>query len=83
MASRDRSYHATISSSAADSEREFCERPMHAKVAVIDRLWATVGSSNLDPLSLALNASVQPADLAAVAGPAAFYKSTLPAAGEA
>lgn len=25
---------------------------MHAKVAVIDRLWATVGSSNIDPFSL-------------------------------
>lgn len=34
---------------------EYCERPMHAKVAVIDGVWATVGSSNLDPLSLALN----------------------------
>jgi cardiolipin synthase len=27
---------------------------MHAKVAVIDREWATVGSSNIDPLSLLL-----------------------------
>lgn len=27
---------------------------LHAKVAVIDRRWATVGSSNLDPLSLLL-----------------------------
>ncbi len=27
---------------------------LHAKVAVIDRKWATVGSSNLDPLSLLL-----------------------------
>ncbi|MEO8855985.1 MAG: cardiolipin synthase ClsB [Burkholderiaceae bacterium] len=27
---------------------------MHAKVAVVDRHWATVGSSNLDPLSLLL-----------------------------
>ncbi len=27
---------------------------MHAKVAVIDRLWATVGSSNIDPFSLLL-----------------------------
>ena len=27
---------------------------LHAKVAVIDRHWATVGSSNLDPLSLLL-----------------------------
>ncbi len=34
---------------------EYCERPIHAKVAVIDAEWATVGSSNLDPLSLALN----------------------------
>lgn len=34
---------------------EYCERPLHGKVAVIDGNWATVGSSNLDPLSLALN----------------------------
>jgi cardiolipin synthase len=27
---------------------------MHAKVAVIDRHWATVGSSNIDPFSLLL-----------------------------
>ena len=27
---------------------------LHAKVAVVDQLWATVGSSNLDPLSLLL-----------------------------
>lgn len=27
---------------------------MHAKVAVIDRCWATVGSSNIDPFSLLL-----------------------------
>jgi cardiolipin synthase len=27
---------------------------LHAKVAVIDRRWATVGSSNIDPLSLLL-----------------------------
>ena len=32
-----------------------CERPFHGKVAIIDGEWATVGSSNLDPLSLALN----------------------------
>ena len=31
------------------------ERPLHAKVAVIDDHWATVGSSNLDPTSLGLN----------------------------
>jgi cardiolipin synthase A/B len=34
---------------------EYCQRPLHGKVAVIDGVWATVGSSNLDPLSLALN----------------------------
>jgi cardiolipin synthase len=34
---------------------EYCERPLHGKVAVIDDDWATVGSSNLDPLSLYLN----------------------------
>jgi cardiolipin synthase len=34
---------------------EYCERPLHGKVALMDDEWATVGSSNLDPLSLALN----------------------------
>ncbi|ARP87306.1 cardiolipin synthase B [Bordetella genomosp. 9] len=34
---------------------EYCERPLHGKVACVDNVWATVGSSNLDPLSLALN----------------------------
>ncbi len=34
---------------------EYCRQPLHGKVAVIDDDWATVGSSNLDPLSLALN----------------------------
>jgi cardiolipin synthase len=34
---------------------EYCKRPMHGKVATVDDAWATVGSSNLDPLSLALN----------------------------
>lgn len=34
---------------------EYCERPLHGKLAVIDDTWATVGSSNLDPLSLSLN----------------------------
>jgi cardiolipin synthase A/B len=34
---------------------EYCKRPLHGKVALIDDDWATVGSSNLDPLSLALN----------------------------
>jgi len=34
---------------------EYCERPLHGKVALADREWSTVGSSNLDPLSLSLN----------------------------
>jgi cardiolipin synthase len=34
---------------------EYGERPFHGKVATFDSEWATVGSSNLDPLSLALN----------------------------
>ena len=34
---------------------EYCDRPLHGKVAVVDDEWATVGSSNLDPLSLSLN----------------------------
>jgi cardiolipin synthase len=34
---------------------EYCERPLHGKVALMDDKWSTVGSSNLDPLSLSLN----------------------------
>ena len=34
---------------------EYCRRPFHGKVAVVDDEWCTAGSSNLDPLSLALN----------------------------
>jgi cardiolipin synthase A/B len=34
---------------------EYCRRPMHGKVAVADGRVCTVGSSNLDPLSLFLN----------------------------
>jgi cardiolipin synthase len=33
---------------------EYVPSALHAKVAVVDRHWATVGSSNLDPLSLLL-----------------------------
>ncbi len=33
---------------------EYQRSILHAKVAVIDRHWATVGSSNIDPLSLML-----------------------------
>jgi len=34
---------------------EYIRRPLHAKIAVQDDDWSTVGSSNLDPLSLSLN----------------------------
>jgi len=33
---------------------EYQASHMHAKVAVVDGIWATVGSSNIDPLSLLL-----------------------------
>ena len=33
---------------------EYSKGYLHAKVAVIDRYWATVGSSNIDPFSLML-----------------------------
>lgn len=48
---------------------EYAPSYLHAKVAVIDGVWATVGSSNLDPLSLLLareaNIVVQDKDFAA------------------
>nr|WP_202443206.1 cardiolipin synthase ClsB [Dickeya dianthicola] len=34
---------------------EYRRQPLHGKVALQDDHWTTVGSSNLDPLSLALN----------------------------
>jgi cardiolipin synthase len=34
---------------------EYCKRPLHGKVALVDDDWTTIGSSNLDPLSLAMN----------------------------
>ncbi|VVD92882.1 cardiolipin synthetase [Pandoraea terrae] len=34
---------------------EYDQRQLHGKVAVVDDVWATVGSSNLDALSLFLN----------------------------
>ncbi len=33
---------------------EYVQSELHAKVAVVDGIWATVGSSNIDPLSLLL-----------------------------
>ncbi len=47
---------------------EYTPAFLHAKVAVVDDAWATVGSSNIDPLSLLLNleanAVVRDADFA-------------------
>jgi cardiolipin synthase len=34
---------------------EYTPAFLHAKIAVVDKEWATVGSSNIDPLSLLLN----------------------------
>ncbi|WP_404364327.1 cardiolipin synthase ClsB [Marinobacter sp.] len=34
---------------------EYWERRLHTKIAAFDDEWATIGSSNLDPLSLSLN----------------------------
>jgi cardiolipin synthase len=34
---------------------EYTPAFLHAKVAIVDDHWATVGSSNIDPLSLLLN----------------------------
>ncbi len=49
---------------------EYAPSFLHAKVAVVDTRWATVGSSNLDPLSLLLareaNIVVRDADFAAL-----------------
>jgi cardiolipin synthase len=33
---------------------EYATSALHAKIAVIDQRWSTVGSTNLDPLSLLL-----------------------------
>jgi cardiolipin synthase len=46
-------YHHLLS--AGVKIYEYSERPLHGKVALTDNEWSTVGSSNLDPLSLALN----------------------------
>jgi len=46
-------YHALLRSGVRIYE--YCERPLHGKVAVMDDDWSTVGSSNLDPMSLSLN----------------------------
>jgi len=46
-------YHYLIK--AGVHVHEYRERPLHGKVAVFDDQLSTVGSSNLDPVSLALN----------------------------
>lgn len=46
-------YHALVRDGV--QVHEYCERPLHGKVAVVDDDWVTIGSSNLDPLSLSLN----------------------------
>ncbi len=49
--------HALYDELRANGVRIFEYTPafLHAKVAVVDDHWATVGSSNIDPLSLLLN----------------------------
>lgn len=46
-------YHHLLS--AGVKIYEYTERPLHGKIALTDDKWSTVGSSNLDPLSLSLN----------------------------
>lgn len=46
-------YHHLLS--AGVKIYEYRRRPLHGKVALTDDEWSTVGSSNLDPLSLSLN----------------------------
>ena len=46
-------YHTLLRAGVRISE--YCDRPLHDKVAVMDDEWSTVGSSNLDPMSLMFN----------------------------
>ena len=46
-------YHHLLSSGV--KIYEYKARPLHGKIALTDDEWSTVGSSNLDPLSLSLN----------------------------
>ena len=46
-------YHHLLS--AGVNIYEYRQRPLHGKIALTDDEWSTVGSSNLDPLSLSLN----------------------------
>jgi cardiolipin synthase len=63
---------------------EYTPAYLHAKVAVIDDDWATVGSSNIDPLSLLLNleANVIVRDAGFAAELSAQFESALAASTE-
>jgi cardiolipin synthase len=63
---------------------EYTPAFLHAKVAVVDQDWATVGSSNIDPLSLLLNleANVVVVDDAFVADLAGRLEESFAAATE-
>jgi cardiolipin synthase len=54
-------------------------RVLHAKTAVVDDAWSTVGSSNLDPLSLRQNLEVNAVfdDARVTAGLAAMFEEDL------
>lgn len=63
---------------------EYTPAFLHAKVALTDDEWATVGSSNIDPLSLLLNleANVVVRDAGFVAGLAAEFDRAIAASRE-
>jgi cardiolipin synthase len=48
-----RPVHQTLVTAGIEIQ-EYAPSALHAKVAVVDQRWATVGSTNLDPLSLLL-----------------------------
>ena len=58
---------------------EYTPAFLHAKVALVDDDWATVGSSNIDPLSLLLNleANVVVRDIAFTASLAAAFEQAI------
>jgi cardiolipin synthase len=63
---------------------EYTPAFLHAKVAVVDDEWATVGSSNIDPLSLLLNleANVVVRDKAFAASLAARFEAAIAVSAE-
>jgi cardiolipin synthase len=78
--------HALYDELRAHGVRIFEYTPafLHAKVAIIDDDWATVGSSNIDPLSLLLNleANVVVRDTEFAAQLAARFEQALAASAE-